>query len=165
MLKLALALLCIAGTSTLWKPAAGSDAWPLQPIRRNVSWARVVEAFERQESGESCMALTDSECAAICVPRDQGLSAFACGDWFTASTCCNGTEVEQLPSGDFFVCYCDDTGVTGAGIAVIVCSVLVGLGIVALVTWYVLHRKRRARKKAKEEFQIAVDEALDYLPR
>lgn len=111
------------------------------------------------------MELTESECSAICVPRDQGLTAFSCGDWFTASKCCNGTQVEELPSGDYYVCHCDNTGVTGAGIAVIVCSVLVGLGIIGFVVWYILHRKRRARKKAKEEFELAVKETLDYLPR
>ena len=120
-----------------------------------------------RQSGGACSELSNQVCMDECVPYDEGATPISCGDWFQSAKCCNNTNEppEELPSGLYWQCYCEDDGITGAGIAVIVCSIIGGLGIIAAIVAFIWFRKDRARKRAKEEFNIAVQEALEYLPR
>lgn len=63
---------------------------------------------EAENDGE-CVVLSSTECAEICVPKDQGgnTNDFACGDWWTQSNCCNGTkEVQFTTTGTYVKCRC-----------------------------------------------------------
>mmetsp|Transcript_5646 Transcript_5646/g.11897 ORF Transcript_5646/g.11897 Transcript_5646/m.11897 type:complete len:152 (+) Transcript_5646:40-495(+) len=114
---------------------------------------------------DDCQVLNAQQCADTCVPLDDGRTEFMCGDWFSKETCCNGTIVESFPGRDYIQCSCESDGLTGAGIGVIVGSIVAALAVAGLITAYVLHRRKRANKAATVEIEKAVEEALEFLPR
>lgn len=61
-----------------------------------------------------CSTLDAQTCADICVPLETGggsaTALFSCGDWWTRSTCCNGTEEVQFTTTNvYFRCSCNGT--------------------------------------------------------
>uniref|UniRef100_A0A7S1XIY0 Uncharacterized protein n=1 Tax=Erythrolobus australicus TaxID=1077150 RepID=A0A7S1XIY0_9RHOD len=125
-----------------WRHEARADAAMIAVV---VTWSCVLSrmvlgsAIVRQTSGE-CQALDEQQCADTCVPLDDGRTDFECGDWFSKETCCNGTIVESFPGRDYIVCSCQSDGLTGAGIGVIVGSILAALGMAGLLAAFIVIR-------------------------
>jgi hypothetical protein len=58
----------------------------------------------------TCSVLDAKACAETCVPLETGggTTDFACGDWWTKSRCCKGTEEVQFTTTNvYFRCRCD----------------------------------------------------------
>lgn len=115
-----------------------------------------------------CSVLEPSVCADTCVPLEieTNTKDFACGDWWTQSQCCNGTEMVPFTTTNvYYRCRCDSLGMTSKGLAVIIVAVIVaGLAVLAAVL-YVLYRKRIKLDAEIEERGKAIEEAQVYLPR
>jgi hypothetical protein len=63
----------------------------------------------RASDASNCQVLNSTICADICVSRKEGSKRkqFTCGDWWTTSDCCNGTQGQSFTTVSvFYDCRC-----------------------------------------------------------
>lgn len=128
----------------------------------------LIFAVADAQEQEACSVLEPSVCAVTCVPHETGAASedFSCGDWWTRSQCCNGTEkVPFTTTSVYYRCRCNNTGMTNQGLAVIISAVIVAGLAVLVAVLYVLYRKRIKLDAEIDERDRAVEEAQVYLPR
>jgi hypothetical protein len=63
----------------------------------------------RASDASNCQVLNTTTCADICVSRKEGSKRkqFTCGDWWTTSDCCNGSQGQSFTTVSvFYDCRC-----------------------------------------------------------
>jgi cytochrome c oxidase assembly factor CtaG len=128
--------------------------------------AAAASASSTADTSPPCTVLSSAQCADTCLPAGTADVTYACGDWWTRSDCCNGTELVPITTTSFYYrCSCRDRGMTSAGLAVILSATLAAVVAILAAVVYVLLRKKKKVEAEEEERTKAIEEAQVYLPR